>query len=256
MTKKSFLKTIFLFLGFAFGIVFLIYTMAWFSFTKRAELYISQFLASPSITTTSEHPKFSGYPLVPKAEFKGELKHQSGLVINTPIITYSGFPAQKQVQSFEAPQGIKISSSYLDRDLNFDYAYLQIRMPSHAPASDRKEDVLAWQKSDTPFIIQQIVLNGGNIYAHGSGYISLDENLQIVANIDARVVGMDFLFDEMEKEQGKKTLAIARNFFNMMSKVDEKTGEKYFETTLKIQNRGIYFGPMRISGLPELKWRD
>lgn len=236
-------------------VVFSIYSLAWYSFTKRAEAYLNtMWQDKANFTMTGELPRFTGYPLVPTATFSGTLEHISSLKITTPQLTFTGFPAPRQVQTLDAPKGIKISSEFLERDLNFDYAYMQFRAP-RIPSSTSREDVEGWQKAGHQLVIDQIMFSAGNIYARGSGTMGLDENLQLTADITARIIGMETVFDTLAEEKGEKSIAIARNFFNMMSQIDEKTGEKYFETTLKIQNRGIYFGPMRISGLPELKWK-
>jgi hypothetical protein len=252
---KKFLKGLALTISAFILVVFGIYSIAWYTFTKRAEVYINAIWQDKAnFTITGDQPRLSGYPFVPTAKFAGTFDYLSAFKFTTPELFFSGFPAPQQTQTLDAPNGLQISSTYLERDLNFDYAYLQFKAPA-LPQSDRREDITAWQKSGRTFTIQQIILKSGKIYAHGDGTFSLDENLQLSANINARIVGMDVLFDDLAAEKGEKTIAIARNFFNMMSQVDEKTGEKYFETTLKIQNRGIYFGPMRISGLPEIKWR-
>lgn len=238
-----------------FIILFVVYSFGWFAVTKQVEAYINKINQQKIITITGDLPHFIGYPSVPTTNFSGTLTHKSGLLIDVPTMLYRGFPATGQIQTLEAPEGLKISADFLERNLNFDYAYLQMRLPKFFPVSEQIEDIRSWQKSNDPITITQIVLKSGQIYARGDGTLSLDENLQLIANIDVRVVGMDILFDEMAKEQGEKSIIIARNFFNMMSKIDEKTGEKYFETTLKIEKQGVYFGPMRISGLPKLVWK-
>ena len=238
-------------------VVFTIYSMAWYTFTKRAEIYLDALWSDKAdFTISGERPRLRGYPFVPTSTFSGEVEHlASGTKIVTPQLIFSGFPAPQQTLTLNAPQGIRIASNFLERELNFDYAYLQFKSPT-LPSSNAYEDISAWQKKGRTFIIEQIILKSGKIYARGEGTLSLDDNLQLSGNITARVVGMDVLFDDLAAEKGERTIAIARNFFNMMSQVDEKTGEKYFETSLKIQNRGLYFGPMRISGLPEIKWKQ
>lgn len=253
---KKFLNGLVLACSVIILVMFAIYSMAWYTFTKRAEMYLDMvWQDKANFTITGERPNITGYPYVPKATFSGTIEHQSDFKVVTPEITFAGFPAPQQTQVLEAPKGIQISSTFLDRDLNFDYAYLQF-VPPQLPASNKYDDIQAWQKSERIFNIHQIVLKAGKIYARGEGTLSLDANLQLSANINARVVGMDILFDDMAKQQGEKTIAVARSFFNMMSQTDPTTGEKFFETTLKIQDRGIYFGPMLVSRLPEIRWRD
>lgn len=251
----KFFKAILFTLLAAMVIIFSIYSVAWYTFTKRAEIYLEQAWQDKTLTITGEQPHFTGYPFVPTAIFQGNIKHVAGLTIEAPELIFTGFPVPTQIQNFEAAKGLKIQGDLLERDLNFDYAFLQFRLPGNLPATDRKDDIAAWQKSDSPIEVHQIVLKAGKIYARGTGTISLDDDLQLKADIAARVVGMDALLDELAIEKGEKTIGMARSFLNMMSKIDEKTGEKYFETSLKIQKRGIYFGPMMISKLPELKWK-
>lgn len=235
-------------------LIFGIYSLAWFAVTKQISAYINHIVQQKEVTVTGDIPHFIGYPSVPEAHFSGIIEHKSGMKVITSELNYRGFPTLGQVQTLESLKGLKISANFLEQDLNFDYAFLQLRLPYRLPASNKKEDVQAWQTLNSPIKIHQIILKSGNIYARGDGTIFLDEDLQISADINARVVGLDIFLDELEKTQGSKSIALARNFYNMMSAIDEKTGEKYFETTLKIQKQGIFFGPMRVSGLPKLVW--
>ncbi len=236
--------------------LFIIYTLSWVAFTKRAEAYLNQAWMNKSIEITGEQPRFTGYPSVPESRFSGTIKHPSGFHLTIPDLYYSGFPLLHQLQFIEAKKGFQLSAPFLEQDLNLDYAALQIIFPYRFPMTPRKQDIEKWQKSNSPIIIPAMIFSAGHISATGQGTISLDDNLQIKADFDVHVTGMNTLLDELEGIQGKKTIAVARSFLNMMSKTDEKTGEQYFETTLKIQNRGLYFGPMRLSGLPEIKWAD
>jgi hypothetical protein len=238
----------------AVTIVFAIYTAAWFAFTKRAEAYMNLVWANKEFTITGERPSFTGFPLPPEARFSGSFAQKKGFTLITPDLYYSGFPVIGQLQYIEPVQGLKISSIYLDQDIQLDYAAMQIRIPLSFPSDMKRESVSAWQETNAPFTIPKIVLKAGEISAIGSGTVSLDENLQIKADIDARVIGMEKLLDDMEEKNGKRNIAIARNMLNMLIKTDELTGQTYFETTIKIQNRGLYFGPLRITGLPEIKW--
>ena len=212
--------------------IFAIYSAAWFTFTKKAEIYISHIINDKSFKITGDAPKFSGYPLIPWTKFSGFIEHESGLIIESPSLEYTGFPVDRQTQFLEAPQGIKISANFLERTLNFDYASIQVRLPRFTPPALREENLRIWQKSDDPFIIDNIILKSGKLSVKGNGTLSLDDNLQISANINARVVGMEDLFEELAKDKGERTIAIARNFYNMMSQIERVTGEKDFETTL------------------------
>lgn len=260
MRKPLILRLLKIILGLTAGIVLLvlsIYSLSWYALTARANAYIEYAWKDKSYTISGEAPKLKGYPKPPEAEFIGSIQdNKSGIKLETPLLYYSGFPMTGQVQYFETPAGLKLSAPFLEQTLNIKFAALQVQVPFKFPSSNRKTDIENWQKSGTPFYIRKIVLKTDKVSAIGSGTIQLDENLQIKADIAAHITGMEALFDDMAKQYGEKSMAIARNLLNIMSKVDPTTGEKYFETTLRIQNRGAYFGPMRIATLPEIKWDE
>lgn len=235
-------------------VAFLIYTAAWFAMTKRTQTYINAVWNHADFKIEGTKPQLTGYPLEPTAHFAGVFEHKSGFKLTTPQLNYAGFSAPHQLQYLEAPEGIFITAPFLDQNIKIDYAMIKIRVPRHFPSSLRKDDITAWQESDDPFVIPHLVLNTGKISATGSGTMTLDKNLQLNGEIDARIMGMDALLDEIASGQGQKTITMAKGFLNMMTEVDPTTGDKYFQTKIRIQNNSIFVGPLRITGLPQLTW--
>jgi hypothetical protein len=235
---------------------FCIYSIAWFTITKKIELAVGSLWSNPTFEMTGTKPGYTGYPMIPSTSFSGILKHDSGLMFKTDLMTLNGFPAPNQIQMLETKTGFTIAANFLERELKAEYAYLQFRTPKYFPANTEKQNMLNWQKATEPIEVQKIIIKAGHLAADGSGTIGFDENLQLTANIEARVTGIEAMFTELEKEQGEKTIAVARSFYNMLSKTNEVTGEKYFDTTLKIQNNALFFGPMRLTSLPKIDWED
>jgi hypothetical protein len=256
MTRNPFriLKGIGLLIAIIFSGIFTIYTLAWYAFTMKAQAHIDALIRTESLVITGTQTGFTGYPYPPEVHFSGTITHRSGLKIDTADLYYSGFPAPHQAQFLEASHGIKISSPYLERDLDFDSASIQIRPPYHLPYRGDQESVTKWKNSADPIIIDQLALTSGTLTILGAGTITLDDNLQLKADIAVHVSGADDLLNTLEETHGKKNIAMARSFLNMLSKIDPQTGQSYFETTIKIQNKALYFGPMRISTLPEIQW--
>ena len=236
------------------ALVFIIYTLAWLAFTKRAETYIDSIWHDASWQATGIAPKFTGYPLPPELSFSGRIQHKSGFYLESQDLYYFGFPLLGHIQFIEAPKGFNLGSPILNQDVHVDYAAIQMRLPYQLPIAGDVSSAQTWQKSNAPISIPKMIVNAGTVSATGSGTISIDEKLQIIADMNIRVFGMDSLLDSLKETQGDSSIDIARSFLNMLSQKDEKTGQTYFETTLKIQNRGLYLGPMRIASLPEIKW--
>lgn len=250
-----FIKRLFFTFVIALCIAFSIYTAAWFAYTKRAETYIQHLIDIKEITLTGETPHFTNFPHPPELAFSGTITHnKSGLTISSPLIVYTGFPVASQRQIIEAPEGMDISANFLDKDIHIDKGVLDITLPKSFPTIINRENLENWQKKDSPLLINHIEFSTLNLSATGSGTLTLDKDLQLNANINTRVAGFDSVLDNLEKEQGQKTIAMARSFYNMLAQTDATTGTRYFETTLKIQNKSLYFGPMLISRLPALDW--
>lgn len=256
MNKKlaRFLKGILFTLTAALILVFAIYSMAWFALTKRAEVIVATLWTDKDFTMTGQPPAFHGYPLPPETHFSGSMTHLSGLSIQIPDLYYFGYPAPHQIQFFEAKNGLSFTAPFLNTPLTLDYLAIQIRPPYRFPTTHRYDDVKAWQENNTPIVIPFLSLKAGTLSATGSGTVGLDAHLQITADMTARVMGMEDFLDTLATEHGEKTIAMARNFLTMLSKTDPTTGSRFFETTFKIQNRGIFLGPMRIAELPEMTW--
>lgn len=235
-------------------IVFIIYSLGWIAFTKRAETYMDKIRQNPSWTITAETPHFTGYPLPPELHFAGRAAHKSGFYINTKDLYYFGFPLLGHIQFFETKDGFNIGSPFWDGDIHIDYAALQIRLPYQFPIPTDLKHIENWQKSDTPISIPKFAIQFGNMSMDGYGTLYIDENFQPIADLDIRIYGAEHFLDNMEQTQGQKNVAVARGLLNMLTQKDEITGETYFATTLKIQNRGVYLGPMRIATLPEINW--
>lgn len=262
--KNIFLRLLIVIVGVAAGfavLIFAIYSMAWFAFVKQAQRMIDYAwsnMTETGYTISGEKPEFRGYPFPPHLEFSGKITNQYGLSIDIPEMEYVGFPASTQVQFFDFPKGFKLVAPFLSRPLVIDGLSAQIRIPAQLPLSARPDDLREWPKQENPFRIERLVARSGMIIVDGDGTIGLSETLQLDGMLNTRVQGMNLLFDQMAMEGNfpKKDMDAAKGFLEMLSKNDPDTGQKYFETTLRIQDRGAFFGPLRIATIPELKWGE
>ena len=53
-----------------------------------------------------------------------------------------------------------------------------------------------------------------------------------------------------------KSAVMAQSFLQMLIQRDPVTGETFFVTGIRIQNRGVFLGPLRVASLPEPPWND
>lgn len=267
MVKNFWMRFLIVIVGISFGfavIAAFLYSWAWFHYVGVAQKQIESFwkISAPeySLTLTGETPQIGGYPMVPSMEYSGKIMHSSGFSMDVPALSYSGFPAPAQLQVFKAPSGMTLVAPMLGRTMVFKDIALDVVMPRSFPKSSSKEDMAMWQQRNEPVIIQALDLTtSSNMHLTGSGMIGLDAKLQLAGMLNARIVGMDALLDELDTKGNThqtKDSGIARQFLKMLSATDPVTGETYFEITLRIQDGSFYFGPLRFARIPPFDWGD
>jgi len=251
---KRLLKALGIMFLLAVGLFILLYTSAWFAITKRADAYIALIWASPDFTFSSSPPTLSGFPLAPEFDYSGIIQDRNGFRLELPNLYYSGFPLNGQQQYLEAKNGLTLSAPFLENIIHIDYAAMQFRVPYHVPARFHAEDLEKWRDRNEPLQITKFVIQYKKASILGMGNLTLDDNLQIKGDFAIRLLGGEDILNEMGNKMSSQNLAMIQSFYNALSQYDEETKTRYFETTLRVQNNGVYFGPLRIATLPRISW--
>lgn len=238
-----------------------VYCYAWIAYVGQAQKQIDlawkNAPADYNIALTGDKPDIGGFPFTPHVTYAGRVTHNpSGFYVDVPELTYRGFPAPTQIQELTAPKGFVLNVPVMGRTITVTSASMMVNWPRYFPMQLDKAGMAAWQKQNDPLVIHAVAFETPDIKASGSGMIGLDESLQIAGYINLRIVGLEKLLtaSEADNPNNPHSMDTAKQFLQMLSNTDPVTGETYFDTTLRLENKGVYFGPMRIAAIPDMPW--
>ncbi len=236
-----------------------LYYVVWFKLATELTHQVDSAWESTQASGASiigEKPKIKGFPFAPTVSFSGTITEVNGTVWAFPKLEFRGFPLPGFSQNLEASDGLEISGRLFPRPIKLDEAYLTIKLPLNLPTTFNETSIRAWQQAEGEMPVERLSFKAKELSVDGKGVLSLDDKLQPSGQIMTRVVGMDALLADLT-EQGilkGQSAIMAQSFLQMINQRDPQTGETYFETPIRIQNRGIFLGPMRVGNLPEIVW--
>lgn len=214
---------------------------------------------STDLTIEGQKPRITGFPSPPRFIFKGTIiRHMNGVdfAVEMPEFVFTGFPLTGMTIYLETPKGFTLSERSTQNGITIEKALLNVTLPYSIPAEPDYEALVEWQKREDPFQINKILIQSSEVLIDGHGTAGLDAELQPDIRIDTRVTGMDALFKRLESDKNVKqgSLSAAKGFLDMVSRTDQETGVRYFDTGFLVQKDGIFIGPMRIGEIPRISW--
>ena len=235
------------------------------AFWKQLEKHINQQIdtiwvdaQTSGMAITGEKPRLEGYPGVPVVRFQGSITDATGLTMNFPDITYRGFPVPGSRMTLDMPSGVTMTGPVLPEPVVVREAHLYIKLPYNLPSGPEEAYIRAWQANGGTIPIESLYLKTDLVRMAGEGFIGLDEQLQLAGTINAKVVGLDALMADLTEKkimEGRSAI-MAQSFLQMLIQHDPVTQEPYVQTAIRIQNRGVFLGPLRVASLPELFWNN
>lgn len=239
--------------------VFFVYTIFWFivaaQINKQIEtLWVSMSAGGAKIE--GEKPSVYGYPFPPAVTFSGQITEQNGTLWTFPELSYHGFPVAGFSMALDAPKGFSLQGVLFPQPIKVDEGYIYVTLPRNLPANMNVAHLRSWQQAGGHIPIDALLFKSGNLLIRGNGFFSLDDKLQLAGEVDARIDGMDDLLQELSTRGILKggSVSMAQSFLTALSQQDPETGSNYFITQIKIQKRGVFFGPLRIGFMPEIVW--
>ncbi len=266
--KKLFIVLVAVFTG-TILLVAAAYSAGWYMVAKNIQMQIDALWADlpnhPEIFVQGEKPVVHGFPAPPKYTFSGTIVGTLNIgngatpdiALEIPELDVVGFPLTGLSVYIEAPKGLVLSERQSGNGLMINYALLNFTLPFHMPENTRYSGIQKWQQLDDPFVIDKLFIVSQDVSIDGHGILGLDQDLQPDLRIEARIKGMDELFDRLAENTKieKKGLDIAKKFLKMIIKTDEQSGEQFFETGFYIQSLGLFVGPMRIGQIEPIHWQ-
>lgn len=240
-------------------LIFAAYSAFWFVVAKQIDEQIATIwvsMGAAGAKTDAVKPKAHGYPFPPIVTFKGDITEENGTLWTFPELTYRGFPLPGFKMALDAPQGFGIQGALFPQPVSVDEGYISITLPTNLPGNMTVENLTAWQQAGGQIPIDALYFRSGELKIQGLGYLNLDEQLQLAGQVDARIVGMGMLLQDLTSRGilNGGSAVMAQNFLNVLSQEDPVTKERFFVTQIKIQKRGVFFGPLRIGYMPEINW--
>ena len=240
-------------------LLFAAYSAFWWTVSSQISrqidtLWIS--MGAGGATTTAEKPEPYGFPAPPTITFKGTVTEANGTIWNFPDLTYRGFPLPGFMMALETPQGFSIQGPMFPHPIEISEASLFVLLPHDLPGSMNSETLRVWQEKGGTIPIEYLLIKSGELNVLGQGFFALDEQLQLAGTVNARITGMESLMATLTEKGVLKGegAVMAQSFLQMLTKVDPVTQQKFFDTQIKIQKRGVFLGPLRIGYMPEIVW--
>lgn len=256
---KSFFQNLISLISILIILAFIAYGVFWFFVSNEMSKALDRVWANQEeylITINGEKPNVTGFPASPKITFSGNIVDRNGLTYSAPEFTYQGFTVPSQAVTFKAPQGFDFSGPVFKTIVHLDNFLLKVRIPADYPNRFDAQTLSAWQKRGGTLPIENLEIARGSLKLTGDGYLNLDPKLQPAGLITVTVSGLDDLLNELVQNgtMGEKQALMAQSLINLMSQKDPETGVNAITTGIRIQEGGVFLGPLRVASLPEWKW--
>lgn len=240
-------------------LAFIVYSIAWFAIAREMQKQVDNIWASQEkllVYFQGDKPEVTGFPSLPEIKFSGSLTDRNGLVYQSPEFIYRGFPLPTQRMTLEASQGISFSGPLLRLPVELNYFKLAIRLPANFPGQFDAETIREWQRVGGSIPVEELRIVKAGLILEADGYVQLDTNLQPEGTLTAKVTGLDDLLHELTANGtiGEKQALMGQSLLNLMSQKDDQTGVTSVNLGIRIQDGGIFLGPLRVASLPGWKW--
>ncbi len=239
----------------------IIYSGFWLHMARALNEEIDQFynIDGPSMGYQfyGNKPALSGFPFKPVITYQKGLKN-GDLKIQFNELKISAFPLPSRPLKVTIDK-ISIQNKYDGKLYEADEFKTTFIIPKYLPNKMTQSEVRAWQKNVGEIIFKNIELGKNDMLVKASGPIGLDENLQPTLNLKTVMTDFDKLIDFMTvvtSEISTMQAAVASTVLNSMAQTDEKTGQKFVEFSVKINNQKLSLGPIQTVEIPEINWPD
>ncbi len=235
----------------------LAYTGAWYYIKNIIEEeidFVYEQAVQEDYAFIGDRPVVSGFPGPYNIHWKGVLYGPDNLRVEIPSLHITGWPLPLQPVVIEMPEGIRIEHAGMMEFL--DHFLLEFISPKDFPSPVTESTIRKWQQKKGNIRLKRLMFSKDLIRVQGSGTFSLDNNLQLLADLDYRIYGFETLLSTL-KEQNNLSgmrLMLAYKLTDTLSKTDPETAERFVDIPVKIQNRKLYLGPILAGHLSALHW--
>jgi hypothetical protein len=124
------------------------------------------------------------------------------------------------------------------------------------PSGTVREVAAGWRDGGGTLEIEEIILNWSALQVRGDGTMALDNSLQPVGALTARITGFDATMDQLVTggivRSGEALLA--KFALGALARPSKNGGAPEIRASVSIQDGWIYVGPVKLLPAPLIKW--
>lgn len=176
--------------------------------------------------------------------------------IIVPEFIIEGLPVKFINTTLTLPEGGLIKG-HIDSDVwSIDYLQIAGPLPMDFPSSINSQNLRAWREQEGQILIEHFNFSKNSLSGEGTGKIALDESLQPVATINARLQGhSDFInFLAQKKLIDSRSVMLAHTILNGLSSPSDDGDNPYLDIGISLMNQTLYAGPLAVAQLPRFDW--
>jgi hypothetical protein len=238
-----------------------VYSGAWFYMAHIINQKLTQFhygdAPQMGINFYSEIPRVSGFPFEPKIIYRDGFKRDE-IFIYFDELVIKGFPIPTRPISVSAPNDFRIKS--LDGSINIalDYVDLEFIAPKSLPQSGYEFHIKQWQEEVGKIDVIRYNFASKNLIVNSKGSVGLDDNLQLDVFLNTKTFDYESFINFLVSIGTIQPFvgALSLSGMNSIAQKDKISGEKFVDLDFKIKDQQMSFGPIDITKISPIRWRN
>ncbi|MEO5375043.1 MAG: DUF2125 domain-containing protein [Alphaproteobacteria bacterium] len=133
---------------------------------------------------------------------------------------------------------------------------LKAQVKGRPPAGPIVESLGRWREEGGTVEVETFDVQWSPLRMYASGTLALDEQLQPIGALTARIQGFFEAVDALTREGmvRSRDASMAKVVLGMMAKPSSGGGPSTISVPLTIQERRLFVGPVRLVRLPDVRW--
>ncbi len=198
----------------------------------------------------------SGFPNFPCLTLTGQVFFENGLNIATQGFSVCGLPFPSATLKIKINEGAVITTHLWPTSIDIEKAFLSFDLPPFSFLNATPQEIKNWQQTGGSIPVHKLHVVSNVMTMDGQGFVSLDQDYQPTGQIMMTITGLGNFIEQMVAHQkiDARQAIMAQSLLQLVSRKDEKTGETYVATSLRVQKNAAYLGPLRFYTIPVLEW--
>lgn len=242
---------------FALLTLLIVYSVAWFAAANQIAKVLplgAKILEANGIIIDQYPQEVAGFPGWPRVDITGTViftQHDVIAVFPTASLSLRLFPFPGLY--FNADQGFTLSPAYAVNAFT-----IALALPKSLPTSFDYAELERWAQEGGNIPVKKLHIRYGDLVSDGEGTVSLDKNMQLSMTIQTKTQGLDSVIAELVEKKVIDTqkALMTQSLLQLFHVTDAETGETFMPLPIRIQNSGVFLGPVRVATMSPIVWPD